>query len=59
MINKYIPGLYTECLRNYRCMYSMVTKDKEFAVGFHPQDRNVFVAALFRGEGFKFSNVLG
>jgi glycine/D-amino acid oxidase-like deaminating enzyme len=39
-------------------MYTL-TPDRDFLIGHHPLNSNIFVGAGFSGHGFKFSTIVG
>ena len=53
-----IPALDSDPVRTAVCMYTN-TPDEHFAIGLHPEHRQVSIAAGFSGHGFKFSSVVG
>lgn len=53
-----IPALAGPALRAVACMYTL-TPDHHFAIGPHPADERVVVAAGFSGHGFKFVPLIG
>mmetsp|Transcript_21995 Transcript_21995/g.52329 ORF Transcript_21995/g.52329 Transcript_21995/m.52329 type:complete len:109 (+) Transcript_21995:159-485(+) len=58
-VTERFKGLDTEPDTYLRCLYSNNLEDGEFIVGSHPDNRDVFVAAGFTGEGFKFGTFIG
>jgi N-methyl-L-tryptophan oxidase len=55
--SKYIPQL-GKLLRAITCLYAL-TPDENFIVDFHPEHKQVIVAAGFSGHGFKFAPLMG
>lgn len=53
-----MPGLELSFVGGATCMYTM-TSDKDFLIGPHPDNPNVFVGAGFSGHGFKFCTLVG
>lgn len=54
----HLPGVGRRCLAHKTCLYTM-SPDSHFAVGSHPDEPRVAVAAGFSGHGFKFASVMG
>jgi sarcosine oxidase len=57
-LRQFFPDLDGTFLRGTTCLYSM-TPDHHFAIGLHPEQPNVLIAAGFSGHGFKFCPVIG
>lgn len=57
-LKKQFPGLSSNCLRAWACMYT-TTPDHKFVIDFHPQYDNVIVASPCSGHGFKHSAAIG
>eukprot|EP00662_Eupelagonemidae_sp_cell21_P046941 gene46941-26616_t len=56
---EHLPGLRADApAHSYRCPYTS-TEDGEWIVGRHPAADDVFIAAAFSGEGFKFAPAVG
>jgi len=55
----YTRCLYQNLMRNSKAKGKMSDFSSDFAVGVHPEDDHVLVAAGFTGEGFKFGPVIG
>ncbi len=53
-----MPQANPSFIEGATCMYTL-TPDRDFLIGDHPLNPNIFVGAGFSGHGFKFSTVVG
>jgi sarcosine oxidase len=54
----HLPDVGRRCVAHKTCLYTM-SPDGHFAVGTHPDEPRVAIAAGFSGHGFKFASVMG
>lgn len=57
-VRNFLPALTDEIEEGKICLYTL-TPDTDFILDFHPEFRNVILAAGFSGHGFKFATVIG
>lgn len=53
-----MPRVNASFVEGSTCMYTL-TPDRDFLVGHHPLNSNIFIGAGFSGHGFKFSTIVG
>ena len=58
ILKQYLPGGVGPITRSAVCMYTN-TRDEDFILDFHPEDRRVVLASPCSGHGFKFSPAVG
>ena len=58
IMKQYLPGGVGPITRSAVCMYTN-TRDEDFILDFHPEDRRVVLASPCSGHGFKFSPAVG
>ena len=55
---RHLRGVTSNVLEGKICLYTL-TPDEDFLIDFHPENRNIVLAAGFSGHGFKFAPVIG
>ena len=55
---RHLRGVTSKVLEGKICLYTL-TPDEHFLIDFHPEKRNIVLAAGFSGHGFKFAPVVG
>jgi sarcosine oxidase len=58
ILERFIPGAVGPVTRSGVCLYTN-TRDDDFLIDFHPEDRRVVLACPCSGHGFKFSPAVG
>ena len=58
ILSRFMPGAVGPITRSAVCMYTN-TRDEDFILDFHPDDRRVILASPCSGHGFKFSTAVG
>lgn len=57
-LGRFFPLLSPQRSKFTTCLYAM-SPDENFIIDFHPEYKNVVIAAGFSGHGFKFASVIG
>jgi sarcosine oxidase len=58
ILGQLLPGGVGPVLRTAVCLYTN-TRDEDFILDFHPEDRRVILASPCSGHGFKFATAIG